>query len=72
MMKTKCIVCGVNGKTGLRFNGLQGEPFFCERCLFLILMGYKLDALTEYCNKLVPKDAKLPRLHPDNIWKEGV
>ncbi len=47
MIKTKCIICGIEDKAGIRFDNIQGEPFFCERCLLIRLISNKPDLAHE-------------------------
>lgn len=69
-METKCIICGGDG-AGMSFEGLQKKPFFCERCLFLILMQKKYEELAEYCQSFDLQDNTRSPLASVNIWKKG-
>lgn len=70
-MTTECILCGASGKPGLMLGGLQGEPFFCERCLFLLLMQHKPSELGQYCKNADIQDETRSPLAPENLWREG-
>ena len=71
-MTTKCIICGIEGKHGLRLMGLQNDPFFCERCLFLIFMKDKPFKLASYRESMKSYDDTVSMFAPENIWKEDV
>ena len=68
----KCIICKRNEDFGLQFDSLQNEPFFCQRCLFLILMRDADTELTQYCNNINTTDDTRSPLAVGNIWKEEV
>lgn len=67
----KCIICKHNEYFGFQFNALCGEPFFCDRCLFLILMKDRQSELANYCSSVELSDDTVSTLAPENIWKEG-
>lgn len=71
MMPTECIICGVKNKVGLKLNNLQGEPFFCERCLLLSFMRGMPRELDEYYGSVKVRDNSVSSLAHENIWKEG-